>query len=595
MRSPFKPEHLLGPLVFATILLIFWFSPVQQVTDSNYSMMVSECLLHHRSFALDHYAVPRLKPTFREDYIENGDIDQLEQAKGHIFYFFPQGSSVLSLPYVALMNSFGISAVAPDGTYYPQGESRIQTGLAALLMAGLSAIFFYTARLVLPIRWSLLVALSGALGTQVWSTASRGLWSDTWGIFLLGIVIYILLASETGEARLRPALLATLLSWSYFVRPTASVSVIAVSAYMLLFYRRFVLSYALTGLLWLAGFVAYSWHNFGTPLPHYYMANRLRFGTFWTALAGNLISPARGVLIYVPVLFFIVYALVRYRNHIEYVRLVFVAVIAIVLHVAAVSGFTHWWGGHNYGPRLTTGLVPWFVLLGVVALQGMLRWRREYPAIPYRTRWRFVLSGGALLLSMSVFINARGALSPETWRWNMWMENTPGFQGLWDWTYPQFLAGLLPPATPGGYPPVKDATRLDFGRPEAGPFLWYGWSSDEDLFRWSDGPEAAIVFSLDEIGDTVLRLRVGPFLVPGRLDEQHVDVLLNGGRIGQLELKDPGAQEYSFLLPKSLLRRNNAIKFEIPGAASPKSLQGGNDIRLLGIRVEWIEFRAKGQ
>jgi hypothetical protein len=114
------------------------------------------------------------------------------------------------------MNAFHITAVNPDGTYQPKGEVRIQATIAALLMATLASLFFYTARLVLPLRWSVLIALSAAFGTQVWSTASRGLWSHDWQLTLVGIVIWMLLAQETGRRKWNPVVLGTLLAWIYF-------------------------------------------------------------------------------------------------------------------------------------------------------------------------------------------------------------------------------------------------------------------------------------------------------------------------------------------------------------------------------------------
>src|SRR4030095_6938743 len=116
-------HHLLDSvLVFLVTLTVFWFSPVHQITDSHYSMLLSECLLEQRSFALDHYNIPRLQPNVstRDYYVMNGDIWQLELTRGRIYYYFPPGSSVLSLPFVAAANALGISSANPDGTYNPE-------------------------------------------------------------------------------------------------------------------------------------------------------------------------------------------------------------------------------------------------------------------------------------------------------------------------------------------------------------------------------------------------------------------------------------------------------------------------------------------
>ena len=130
-----KSGALAAALIFAVTLFIFWISPIYQVTDSQYSMLVSESLLHHGTFKLDPYTIPRGKPVKRPAYLMVESAWQLELVNDHIYYFYPPGSSLLSLPYVALMNAFGISAAHADGTFNYDGEITIETSLAAILMA----------------------------------------------------------------------------------------------------------------------------------------------------------------------------------------------------------------------------------------------------------------------------------------------------------------------------------------------------------------------------------------------------------------------------------------------------------------------------
>src|SRR5262249_3770000 len=149
----------------------------------------------------------------------------------------------LSIPYFAAGRLFGMVVTNPDGSYSEAKEIRAEAGLAALLMAILVVVQYWTARLILPTSWSLAVALSMALGTQVWSTASRAMWSDTWGILLLGLALYLLLADEVGKRKLNSVLFATLVSWLYFVRPTNSVHIAAITIYIFLFHREMVVRY----------------------------------------------------------------------------------------------------------------------------------------------------------------------------------------------------------------------------------------------------------------------------------------------------------------------------------------------------------------
>src|SRR3989442_15553006 len=102
-RGHVTSNTLAGVLIFFVTLFVYWCSPVTQVTDSNYSMLLSQDLLEHRSFLLDHYAIPRLTPEFHYNTIMNGAIHQIELRDGHFYYYFPPGASVLSIPFVAVM------------------------------------------------------------------------------------------------------------------------------------------------------------------------------------------------------------------------------------------------------------------------------------------------------------------------------------------------------------------------------------------------------------------------------------------------------------------------------------------------------------
>ena len=569
--------------IFILTFLVFWFSPIRQLTDSNYSMLLSESILHHRSFTLDGYRIPRLKPTWHDNTFKNGENYQLEIVGPHLYYYLPPGSSLLSLPYVALMNAFGVSAANPDGSYNPEGEERIEIGLAAVLMALLTSIVFLTSRLYLSPAWSLSIAAGTAFGTQIWSTASRALWSDTWAVFLLVICVYMLLADATGKRKLNPFVLSTLLAWTYFVRPTNAISIAGIAVYVFIQRRDQFLKFALMGLAWFALFVSYSWFHFHQLLPKYFSPGRLSFGSFATAFAGNLISPSRGLFVFVPVLLFIMYLAITNRTLFRN-KLAFIALPVILLHLIAVAGFVPWNGGFCYGPRYTTGLIPWFVLLTIVAIREYLNAERFS-----NVGRKLTFAAGAVLLTLSIVINARGATSYEAWMWNVWPDNVDKVpQKIWDWRRPQFVAGLVPPPTSNPLPVLRN--RVQFGVEAADPFAWYGWSQGEQSFRWSDGKEAAIVFAADQTKDANLLIRLGAFIDKNRTLEQHLSLVLNDSLLLTTVLTEEPAREFVFPIDRRLLRQQNSLIFQLPDAASPRSLGISSDRRRLAVRVEWLEL-----
>jgi hypothetical protein len=422
-------------VVFLLSLAVFLSAPVINVSDSRYTALLSECLLHHRTAELDeYYKVPVPHPTRDPNRPGEANEYQLVQARGHLTYFFPHGTSILSIPMVAAMNSVGVSAATPDGRLSLDGEIRIGRAIAAVLMAALTCVFFAMATMMLPVSWSIVVALGASLGSQILSTASRGLWSHDWEIFLYGLVAYSLLSTEHRGVRLRPVWLGTLVAWIYFVRPTGSVALVALSAYVLWIHRQDFIAYAAALAGWMAAFVAYWWSVFGVLLPQYFKAARMHLENVAVGLAGNLIHPSRGLFVFVPTTLFVLYLVVRYRKHLAHRPLAILALAQIVGLYIVISNF-FWASAYCYGPRYFTDAIPWFVLLAILGLDAMRH-------APGGSRHRIEIAVAIFLLAVSVAINARGAWSWEALDWSVgdYAVHQPS---MFDWRYPQFMAGLM--------------------------------------------------------------------------------------------------------------------------------------------------------
>jgi hypothetical protein len=493
------------------------------------------------------------------------------------------------------MNHFGISAANTDGSYNFAGDLYIQRAMAAVLTATLSAVFFLTAQLLLPTGWSVLVALGGAFGTQVWSTASRGLWSDTWGMLLLGLVLFHLLARTLKQQTPAPELVATLLAWSYFCRPTYSVAVIVIAIYILSTASTVFRRFALAGMVWLLLFVAYSWLNFHKLVPSYF-ARRYVAKAFLESVGGNLFSPNRGLIIYIPVTLFVGYLLVRYWRWIRLRALTFLALVGIAGYMIVLGGFDHWWGGDCYGPRLTAGIVPFVVLLAIFSIDAMRRGNLEGHRLSKAGSFA-TAAVGLVLLSFSVFANARGALDRETWAWNMRIkEKSPGVQDrLWNWRYPQMLAGLIRTPIPDDCPMVWPHGILDLSQPGADSFLWYGWSGPEPGYRWNQESEAAIAFAAKPGQSIDMSMDLTPLILASVHPTQRVTLKLNDCNVGQYTLDAKTSYPIKLQLPGSCVRERNALVFVLPDAASPKELGIGEDLRRLAVAIKRIEFNAPAQ
>jgi len=436
----------MGLWLFVLTSLVFMLSPIWGLSDARYSMLLSDSILLDHSTHLNRYQFPAPVQESSRCVSPSGPVAlsytpyQLDRVDGNIAYCYPNGSSILSIPFVGAMNLLGVYPYTSDGRYNLAHEELIQRLLAALLMAGFTVVVFRTAVLVLSITPAVCIAVGTAFGTQVWSTVSRVMWSHTWLVFLGGLLTYELLKRERNAERPNPVIVATLVAWMYLVRPTGAVPIICVTVYMFLSCRNGFMHYALTGLAWFSGFVVYSWFTFGKLIPDYYLDSRTSISSFAsiaTTLPAILISPSRGLFVFVPASIFVFYLLARYWTTVPYRRLALLSLSILAIQIVLVSLWPAWWGGFSYGPRLLADVLPWLALLAILGCAARLRTADNAKF----SRAEIVTAFS--LLALSIAFNARGAISPATAEWNVEVDIDRHPERAWDWSNPQFMAGLL--------------------------------------------------------------------------------------------------------------------------------------------------------
>jgi hypothetical protein len=569
-----RRDVAIGGLVLILSFWVFRHVPMRQGGgDSRYSMLLSENLLRHRDFTLDRYDLPR--PDYR-----------LEDLEGHRYYGFPPGTSILSIPYLIGMDLRGKSVVRVDGSYDQDEELALEARLAALLMASFAVIIYSSGRLLLPASWSLVVTVASAFGTQVFSTMSRAMWSDTWGVFLVGLAAFLLLRSAARNKPPNLALLATIEVWAYIVRPTNALVLVGTAGYLVLTMRRTWWPFLITAAAWLGLFVAYSWRHFHHLVPSYFAAGRLGFSVVSSALLGNLVSPSRGLLICVPLVIAVGLLLVRYRHTVRFRPLLALSLFQIAGHLVMLSGFAHWWGGHCFGARLTASLVPWIVVLEILAIDALreARSRSEPPA-----DGPLFMALASVLVALSIGINSVGALCREASSWNVNpnIDETPG--RLWSWRRPQFLAPFLEPTGP--FLPLS-VEGLRLGAEDSDRYLGLGWSGREGSSRWTDGSHATIRFALSRPGPGVVELDARPYLGGGKIGGQRLVVSMNGKPLQFMNIRQPDFTLYDIAVPADVPRSENSLRFGLPDASSPAVLEKTTDQRDLGLAVRTIRWRS---
>jgi hypothetical protein len=419
-------------LIFVLSFLVYVVSPVMTPTDSRYATQVAYNVLKHGSTRLDRYNPPR------DDY-------RIVVAKDHTYTLFSVWATLLLVPGVALTDWI----VTPLLEHFPALENLVRSVgggcvplshplktyelypvielvTSSLLCAASVAIFSMIAGRYLPRRRALWATAVFALATPMWSTVSRALWSHSPSVLMLTITLWLLV-----EAKDRPARIAwagATVALAFMFRPTNSVTVVLVSVYVLLNYRRYFLRYVLAALPLACLYVGYNvliqGHIFDTYVSHAHLGKLAFHRQFLQALAANWVSPARGLLIFSPVLILAIVGLWKERRD----SLVKLICAMIVAHWIVVSMNPPWWAGYAFGPRFFSDMIPLFGY-------GLILWFQSGALDRHTTVKAFAIVATAV----SILIHANGAVNLNAFMWSANPYIDDHVERVWDWSDPQFL------------------------------------------------------------------------------------------------------------------------------------------------------------
>lgn len=526
-------------------------------SDPRASLVLSQTILREGTIKLDRY-----------EGIQERYGYAVHSKNGHLYYYFPLGTSLFSTPVVLVGNILGYDML--------EDEAEVQRFLVGILAVVLFLQLFATARIYLGPGSSLVFAALFWFGSPLSSTLGAGLWSHDFAVVFAFLAIHLTLRAHEGAAPLRWGLVGLCLFSAYLCRPTLGLLAPALLLLILLFDRRgaFRSAGVLAGLL--AAFSAFSWIEFGQPLPDYYLPGRLAGSDFSRALFGHLFSPARGLFVFSPFLLLPLVCPRALRRGFSGRARLAVLFLWPLLHWLAVSRFVGWWGGWCYGPRLMADILP------AAYLVFILTWRGLPPRRGLATA--FVAVGGAA----AIYLNAvQGLYNEYTVLWNTDPDVNEYPAEVFNWEYPPFLhdqhrhelrslsarrAELL-------REPIELGRRYDF---ESANLLFRGFSDPEPEHRWTEGHSAAIEFGLGAVGEGGRSARGRILLRAGSLGRQRIGAALNGTALRTFELRGPVALvELTFdpalLRPRAL----NSIELELPEAQRGSA----NDERILSLRL----------
>jgi hypothetical protein len=429
------------PIVFVLIFVAHFLSTNTTSFDSRWSIHTAMSIVQEGNTDLDEYD---------GNVIQEHDYS-LEVVDGHLYSIFPVGPSLIAVPIVYALDVSTDRMIEFDLEEYltevvPGG---VEVFVASIVIALASWVIYAIARLELDRKYSLLIVLIFAFSTSAWSTGSRALWQHGPSMLMLSLALYILLMARRQD---RPALVqfaALPLAFAYLVRPTNSISIAIISLYVLIEYRGYFIAYMAWAATVAIPFFAFNlsvYDDILSPyyrLSPYYQPDRISLDRFFEALAGNLIAPSRGLLVYTPVFLFSIYGIFLKFWEKRAIRLDYYLVAIIVFHWVSISLFPLWWGGHAFGPRYMSDIIP-YLMYFLIAAVAIFTGRQLDPGKPFQAANRWAMAGiFCAFVAAGFFIHYRGANDFDVIEWNVDPANVDQAPGrVWELDDIQFLRGL---------------------------------------------------------------------------------------------------------------------------------------------------------
>ncbi len=435
-----KHRLMIAFIVFLAVFISYFACPIVTSLDSKWTVHVAMSILREGNIDLDEYG----------ELLDQDRYYAIEEINGHKYCVFPAAVSLLAAPFVYVIDrgmdilfesvpGMSDSAAARrkrslGHLYVVLGHKTVELVIASFMTAAAAALMYLVASLHVSRKYALVMVFVFAFCTSTWSVASRALWQHGPSILMLCLALYLIHLAEKKPFLVQFASLP--LAYAFLVRPLNSISFAVLSVYVLWQHRRFFLAYIFWAFPVFVPFVLYSLSVYQSTLPPYFMPGRLGFHPHLIeALAGNLISPARGLFVFTPVLLFSIFGAVRLLSSGRAKGLGIAVMVVVFLHWITISAFPHWWAGHSYGPRYFSDMAPFFIYLMIPAVSAV-----SGSSGPWRKA--LLCAAFVVLAGVSFFIHFRGAVSVDVHRWNHRPVDV-NRDRIWDWSDPPFMRGII--------------------------------------------------------------------------------------------------------------------------------------------------------
>ena len=125
------------------------------------------------------------------------------------------------------------------------------------------------------------------------------------------------------------------------------------------------------------------------------------------------------------------------------------------------------------------------------------------------------------------------------------------------------------------------------------PYLQDGWAPPSAGLTWSTGDRASLRLQADPPATPVLlEAFFKPFLAPGQLDLQRIQVYLSGHPVGEWQASRNTFETHRLEIEAGLFPETGPfiLEFRTPDSAAPAALGTGADQRVLGLAMIWVRL-----
>ena len=390
-------HRLTALLLFIFSFLIYFLTDKTTPVESQWTVRTAISIIKNHNTNLDEY----------RELAQAQQFEGVDQINGHLYAHYPITPVIIALPFVWVSYEFSqiihydfISSIAIGG------GKKCELFIAAFLTA-LSVILIYLiAKKFLTNRLAILSALIFAFCTPAWSTASTGLTVQSITLLISCILIFLLIKDDIKPITV--AIIGFTAAIGCMTSPIYILIFILVVGFVFLKFQKYFLWLGAALLVIIPLFIYNSSIYYSLFGPTFYISN-FSGDNALIAMLGNLISPARGIIIYSPIILFAIIGIYLLAAHKKLDACAWLFLIIICTGYILISCQFIWWGGWHFGAAELTCLFPFLIYFLILFFKWMKDQQKSMPVINITI---------IALAVLSLFINYRGAASTAVAQWN---------------------------------------------------------------------------------------------------------------------------------------------------------------------------------